>query len=131
VASSLHAWLIEHDGRRILVDTGETAGVRDLPFARYQVAAGDELPRALASIGLGFDDLDTVIVTHLHSDHADGAVHVRGPVLVSQEEWAFAHSKLGGVCSGPRAAADRRARRSRRRRRPARWPRRARRSRPP
>lgn len=93
----IHAWLIEHDGRRILVDTGETAGVKDLPFARYQVATGDELPHALAAIGLGVDDVDTVIVTHLHSDHADGAVHVRRPVLVAQEEWAYAHSRLGRI----------------------------------
>lgn len=91
----IHLWLIEHDGRRILVDTGETAGVRDLPFARYHVSAGDELPAALATLGLSPADLDIVIVTHLHSDHADGAVHVPGPVLVGDEEWRSATGAAG------------------------------------
>lgn len=29
----IHVWVVEHDGRRTLVDTGETAGVNDIPFA--------------------------------------------------------------------------------------------------
>ncbi len=93
----IHAWLIEHDGRRILVDTGETAGVKDLPFVRYVVDEGEELPSALGSVGFTTSDIDTAIVTHLHSDHADGSVHLRGPVLVSRAEWAFAHSRLGRI----------------------------------
>lgn len=90
-------WLIEHDGRRILVDTGETHDVRDLPFARYHVAATEELPHALAGVGLGVGDLDTVIVTHLHSDHADGAVHLPGSVLVGDVEWNAARAFSGRV----------------------------------
>ncbi len=93
----IHCWLIEHDDCRILVDTGETAGVRNLPFARYQVSSRDELPHALGRVGLTPTDLDIVIVTHLHSDHADGAVHVRGPVLVGDVEWRAAHSIAGRI----------------------------------
>lgn len=88
-------WLIEHDGHRILVDTGETAAVRDLPFARYHVTEGDELPAALAGAGVTAADLDTVILTHLHSDHADGTVHVAGPVLVGDEEWRTSTGATG------------------------------------
>jgi glyoxylase-like metal-dependent hydrolase (beta-lactamase superfamily II) len=91
----LHAWLIEHDGQRILVDTGETAGVKNLPFARYLVTPGDELPHALNRLDLTTADVDLTIVTHLHSDHADGAVHLDEPVLVSEDEWRFAHSRAG------------------------------------
>ncbi|MEU1998017.1 N-acyl homoserine lactonase family protein [Nocardia gamkensis] len=93
----LGGWLIEHEGRRILVDTGETAGVKDLPFARYHVTPEDELPHALAAIGLTTADIDLAIVTHLHSDHVDGAVHLRTPVLVAQPEWDYAHSLLGRI----------------------------------
>lgn len=93
----IHAWLIEHDGERILVDTGETEGVKNLPFARYNVTAADELPHALAAIGLTAGDLDTVVLTHLHSDHADGVVHIDGPVLVTDTEWHAAHSVLGRI----------------------------------
>ena len=88
----IHLWVVEHDGRRILVDTGETAAVRDIPFARFDVGPGDELPAALASVGLTTDDIDEVVVTHMHGDHIDGAVHVRGPVLVHETELAYTRS---------------------------------------
>jgi glyoxylase-like metal-dependent hydrolase (beta-lactamase superfamily II) len=89
----IHLWVVEHDGRRILVDTGETAGANDIPFARFDVASGDELPAALATVGFEAGDIDTVVLTHMHGDHMDGAVHLDGrPVLVHDRELAFAHS---------------------------------------
>jgi glyoxylase-like metal-dependent hydrolase (beta-lactamase superfamily II) len=91
----IHAWLIEHDAQRVLVDTGETAAVRNLPFARYHVTPGDELPQELIKLDLTTADVDLAVVTHLHSDHADGAVHLDQPVLVSEDEWRFAHSRAG------------------------------------
>jgi N-acyl homoserine lactone hydrolase len=89
----IHCWLVEHDGRRILVDTGETADVRDIPFARFAVEPGDELPGALAALGLGPADVDEVVVTHLHGDHMDGARHLDRAVLVHDAEWAHAHTR--------------------------------------
>lgn len=89
------AWLVEHDGARILVDAGETSHVKDLPFARYQVTGDDELPHALAAAGVAPADLDSVVVTHLHSDHYDGTVHVPGPVLVGEVEWRAASALAG------------------------------------
>jgi N-acyl homoserine lactone hydrolase len=89
----IHAWLVEHDGHRLLVDAGETAGVRDLPFARFAVGPQDELPAALGAHGLTVEDLDEVVLTHLHGDHVDGAVHVAGPVLVHDAELAAAGTR--------------------------------------
>lgn len=85
----VHCWAIEHDGRLLLVDSGETAGVHDIPFARFDVSAEQELPGALEAAGLSLDAVDTVVLTHMHGDHMDGAVHVRGPVLVHESELAF------------------------------------------
>jgi hypothetical protein len=45
----IHCWAIEHAGGLTLVDTGETAVVRDVPSARFGVAAHQELPAALAA----------------------------------------------------------------------------------
>ena len=90
----IHCWASEHDGRLLLVDTGETATVGDLPFARFEVKPQDELPQALAAVGLSLDDMDTVVLTHLHSDHMDGAVHVRGPVLVHDREIAYSRTLM-------------------------------------
>jgi glyoxylase-like metal-dependent hydrolase (beta-lactamase superfamily II) len=89
----IHCWAIEHAGRLSLVDTGETADVRDIPFARFDVTAEQELPGALASAGLSLEAVDTVLLTHMHGDHMDGAVHVRGPVLVHDRELSFSRSR--------------------------------------
>jgi glyoxylase-like metal-dependent hydrolase (beta-lactamase superfamily II) len=93
----IHVWLVEHDGQRILVDTGETAAANDIPFARFAVGPQDELPRALHGLGVTPADLDLVVLTHLHGDHMDGAAHVDRPVLVHDAEWAFAHAPMSRV----------------------------------
>ena len=85
----IHAWAIEHDRRLILVDTGETANARNVPFARFDVSPGQELPNALTGAGLDIAAIDTAVLTHMHGDHMDGAIHVRGPVLVHDRELAF------------------------------------------
>ena len=88
----IHVWFVEHEGQRILVDTGETAAVNDVPFARFDLTAEQELPGALASIGLGVGDIDQVVLTHMHGDHVDGAVHLQQPVLVHDAELSFQRS---------------------------------------
>jgi glyoxylase-like metal-dependent hydrolase (beta-lactamase superfamily II) len=93
----IHVWVVEHEGRRLLVDTGETADVRDIPFAHFQVSRGDELPAMLATIGLTVEDIDEVVLTHLHGDHVDGAVHLHRPVLAHGPEVAFAHSAMSRI----------------------------------
>ncbi len=93
----IHCWAVEHDGRLLVVDTGETADVKNIPFARFQVTADDELPAMVAAAGLNLADADTVVLTHMHGDHMDGAVHVKGPVLVHDEELAFTHARQAKV----------------------------------
>ncbi len=95
----IHCWAVEHDGRLLLVDTGETAEVRDIPFARFQVTRDDELPAMLGAAGLNLADVDTVVLTHMHGDHMDGAIHVSGPVLVHEEELAFTRTRTARVMS--------------------------------
>lgn len=93
----IRGWLIEHGDERILIDMGETAGVKDAPFARHTVTPEDELPFALRGVGMTCEDVTTAVVTHLHPDHFHGAVHLTTPVLVSQTEWAEATSFRGRV----------------------------------
>jgi glyoxylase-like metal-dependent hydrolase (beta-lactamase superfamily II) len=81
-------WAIEHAGRLLIVDTGETAAGHNVPFARFDVRPEQELPHALEAANLSIGDVDTVVLTHMHGDHMDGAVHVRGPVLVHEVELA-------------------------------------------
>jgi glyoxylase-like metal-dependent hydrolase (beta-lactamase superfamily II) len=51
------------------------------------------LPAALAGAGLSSADVTDVVLTHMHGDHMDGAVHVRGPVLVHDLELTFSRSR--------------------------------------
>jgi glyoxylase-like metal-dependent hydrolase (beta-lactamase superfamily II) len=88
----IHCWAIEHDGVLRLVDTGETAAARNVPFARLQVTHEQELPAAMAAAGLSVDDVSEVVITHAHGDHVDGLVHVRGRVLINEAELQFASS---------------------------------------
>jgi N-acyl homoserine lactone hydrolase len=85
----IHCWAVEHAERLWLVDVGETAAVRDIPFARFDVPASQELPGALEAAGLAVSNADTVVLTHMHGDHFDGAVHVGQPVLVHEPDLAF------------------------------------------
>ncbi len=89
----IHCWAVEHEGRTLLVDTGETAGVRNVPFARFEVTPEQELPHALASAGLSLDGVSEVVLTHHHGDHVDGLVHVPAPVRIGADELSF----LGGA----------------------------------
>jgi N-acyl homoserine lactone hydrolase len=93
----IHCWAIEHAGRLVLVDTGETADVRDIPFARFEVRAEQELPGVLAAAGLSLENVDTVVLTHMHGDHMDGAVYVGRAVLVCDRELEFSRSRFARI----------------------------------
>jgi N-acyl homoserine lactone hydrolase len=93
----IHCWAIEHNGVLRLVDTGESASARDIPFARMHVTAEQELPYAMAAAGLSLDDVSETVLTHAHGDHMDGLPHVRGRVLVHEDELRFVASPMARV----------------------------------
>jgi len=85
----IHCWAVEHAGRLLLVDTGEIATARDVPFARFEVEPEQELPGALAAAGLSLEDVTEVVLTHHHGDHVDGLTHVRAPARMGEAELRF------------------------------------------
>jgi glyoxylase-like metal-dependent hydrolase (beta-lactamase superfamily II) len=85
----IHFWAIEHDGRLLLIDSGETASARNVPFARFDVAREQELPAAMAAEGLSLEAVSEVVLTHHHGDHVDGLIHVRAPVRIHDTELRF------------------------------------------
>lgn len=93
----IHCWAIEHEGVLRLIDTGETAAARDVPFARMEVAREQELPSAMAAAGLNLNDVSEVVLTHAHGDHIDGLVHVRARVLINETELRSVNSAMGRV----------------------------------
>jgi N-acyl homoserine lactone hydrolase len=93
----IHCWAIEHEGRLLLVDSGETATARNVPFARFEVSVEQELPSALAIAELSPSDVSEVVLTHHHGDHVDGLVHLSAPVRVNEAELQFAAAAFSRV----------------------------------
>jgi N-acyl homoserine lactone hydrolase len=90
----IYCWAIEHEGVLRLVDSGETAAARNVPFARMEVTAEQELPAAMAGAGLRLDDISEVVLTHAHGDHIDGLVHLRARVIAHEEELRYLASAV-------------------------------------
>ena len=83
----IHAWLVEHPDGPLLVDTGELADVRDMPWARFSVTPQDEIDRLLSGVGVAPKDLKAIVFTHLHLDHRDGLARLpKVPALVGETE---------------------------------------------
>lgn len=85
----LIAWYLEGE-RRILVDCGGSApdspaGTKAMPYKRSRE---QEIDRALDAIGVSTTDIELVILTHLHWDHAAN-MHFfpRAPVICQMIEF--------------------------------------------
>lgn len=67
------AMLVEDSGRRLLFDTGIGAFLAPRLRDRYGVLEdGHVLLESLAALGLTHADIDVVVLSHLHFDHAGG-----------------------------------------------------------
>jgi len=82
----LISYYLEGAGHKILVDTGGTSpdGVRWQPYFRTE---NESLDKALHIIGVSPEEIDTVILTHLHWDHAsNNHVFPNARFIVQQKE---------------------------------------------
>jgi len=107
----IYAWLIDHPEGPILVDTGETCRAcargyfpRWHPYYRFAVEFDirpeQEVGPALLDVGVRPQDIRTVILTHLHTDHAGGLHHFpKSTIWVSAREWQDAQG-VGGKMRG-------------------------------
>jgi len=103
----IYAWAIETNEGVILVDTGETARTNEPghfprwhPYfrlaVRFDVTPEQEVGPQLLRLGIRPDDVRTVILTHLHTDHAGGLHHFpRSEILLSDEELRLATGLAG------------------------------------
>lgn len=85
-----YVWLIDGLDEKILVDAG--ASVRYLTTVRgIHAEEIQTLEQGLSNLGLGFEDIDVVIFTHLHNDHTAGArLFRRARLFVQKAELEFA-----------------------------------------
>ena len=83
-AMDYFVWVVRNANRTILVDTGydaTEAARRGRPVQRHPV-------EALKAVDIAPEDIDTVIVTHLHYDHAGGTGHVDLPDVAASDAFA-------------------------------------------
>lgn len=76
VGLALNVALVETRGKRILVDTGMGDKWGEKERRMYRIDRSSTLLDALRAHGLGPEDIDVVINTHLHFDHAGGNTRV-------------------------------------------------------
>src|SRR5262249_4831216 len=86
VATAVNAYLVNTGNRLILIDTGT---------ANLMGASLGHMARNLASAGVTPDQVDTVLLTHVHPDHFGGLTAEGRPyfpnaeVLISESDHAF------------------------------------------
>jgi glyoxylase-like metal-dependent hydrolase (beta-lactamase superfamily II) len=56
------------------------------------VTRDQELPAAMAAVGLALGDVSEVVLTHAHGDHIDGLIHVHARVRINDTELRYLHS---------------------------------------
>lgn len=82
------------DGRTILVDAG--VGPENSPAAAWAPVPG-RLPAELAAAGVDPDDVDTVVLTHLHSDHAGWSVDATGRPMFRNARYVIQQDEIAAL----------------------------------
>jgi len=82
---------IEGGGRKILVDTGIRDAAKWSEIEPHTIAPEETIDAALAELGWRRRDVDIVINSHLHYDHAENNLAFpQAQFYVSDEEWRWA-----------------------------------------
>lgn len=94
--------LIETENGNVLVETGMGIRWSDKEIERYQIESLVEPQSMVSGSGLSNDDIDVVLISHLHFDHTGGAtIEVDGKLVptfsrakyyAQKGEWDFAHN---------------------------------------
>jgi glyoxylase-like metal-dependent hydrolase (beta-lactamase superfamily II) len=94
---SYFVWLIVGDGAAVVVDTGFTAEEAAQRGRTYVIAPHD----AVRALGFAPETIDTVVLTHLHYDHAGCAPAFTAASFVLQESemafWTGRHAAALGM----------------------------------
>ncbi|EGA90715.1 YtnP [Planococcus donghaensis MPA1U2] len=79
-----HPILVQFEGHNILIDSGLGDGkLTERQLRNLGVSEQSRVEENLSELGLKPEDIDTVLMTHLHGDHAAGLTKWQGEELVS------------------------------------------------
>lgn len=90
--------LIQYDGKNFLLESGIGNGkLTDKQKRNYGVTEESRIEEGLAELGLSSNDIDYVLMTHMHFDHAGGLTRFengtyasqfpKASIITSQVEW--------------------------------------------
>ncbi|EAR64693.1 hypothetical protein B14911_23945, partial [Bacillus sp. NRRL B-14911] len=90
--------LVEANGKKMLIETGIGSGkLNEKQKRNYGVTEESSLEKSLGELSLSPEDIDYVLMTHLHFDHACGLTRLEGEefvsvftnakIIVSETEW--------------------------------------------
>lgn len=90
--------LIQFDGKNILLETGlGNDKFTEKQIRNYGVEKESEVEECLADLGVSPNDIDIIVLTHMHYDHANGltrledgeyrSVFPNAKIIVSKREW--------------------------------------------
>ncbi len=79
----MYAYLIEHPKGRILVDTGQSYELRD---ENAVMEEKDTIISKLAELGYTPDDIDYVVISHMHLDHSGYMNYFPNSTFITRKE---------------------------------------------
>lgn len=101
ITLDLNLLLVKSEGKNVLIDSGIGDTLSEKQKKIYGVEKESNLEKALSEIDLKPENIDLVILTHLHLDHAGGVVKFnsrkekisrfpRAKYVIQMEEWKYA-----------------------------------------
>ena len=92
VFMSVHTWVVRIEGKIILIDTG-AGNDKDRPTLKVLDHLRTPYLDRLAAIGVQPEDVDYVLLTHIHSDHVGWNTRLSG------DQWVPTFPKAMVICS--------------------------------
>lgn len=105
IPQATNCLLVRSPGRVVLIDAGYGPKLAEKQRRHIDAEAGDPLAESLAAAGVAPEQVDVVLLTHLHFDHAGGATRYdegghlvptfpNAEYVVQRTEWEFASADL-------------------------------------